>query len=151
MAETTIASYGSGSLLPSSLTHSSSTHQHTRASSLRETPEETITRSGTWGLDQTLYRSLIWGIIQHVEANSHRPCPPWDLQCHPAAVLCLDVSPGAKHLLSSSKLQTVLPCGCHCGESPSWKLSGCQYYWRRGMRLGEAEDLLSFESSGGFT
>lgn len=106
---------------------------------------------GVWGLHQTLHRSLIWGTIQHVEANSHRPCSPWDLPCNPAAVLCLDVSLGAKHLLPSSKLQAILPHGCHCAEPPLRKLSGSQYhYWGRGVRLGEAEDLLSFESSGGF-
>lgn len=106
---------------------------------------------GVWGLDQTLQRSLTWGIIQHVEANRHTPCPPWDLQCNPVAVLCLDVSLGAKHLLSSSKLQAILPHGCCCTEPPSQKLSTSQYrHWGRGVRLGEAEDPLSFESSGGF-
>lgn len=70
--------------------------EHPRWEKLLKTP---LCALGMWGLDQTLHRSLIWVIIWHVGAKSHRPCPPWDLRCNPAAVLCLDVSLGAKHSL----------------------------------------------------
>lgn len=151
MAETTIVSYGNRSLLPSSLPHSPSTHQHTGASSLKEAAEQVVMWSEGVGVGP--YSTRKPDLWHHSACRSKQPqtLAAWRLAAQPSLIALLGCEPRCKHLLSSSELQTVLPHGCCCAEPPSWKLNGSSYHYQgEGVRLGEAEDLLSTESSGGF-
>ena len=135
MAETTIASYGSRSLLPSSLMRGSSTHQHTGAFSLREAPEETVICSGgvQAGPDSTYKPDL----GHHSACRSKQPqtLPSLRLAVQPSCNALLGCEPRCK--TPSLQLKTS-------GNPPTWmplhRTSLTEIKWLPMSLLGERSE-----------
>lgn len=152
MAETTIVSSESKSLLPSSSARISSTCQHPGAFSLREAPEDIITCSGDVGAGP--YPTYEPDFGNHSACRSKQPqtLSSVSLVVQPSCSALLRWEPGCK--------PPSLQLNCS-GNPPMWVpwcwTSLMESKWLPVSLLGERKEagrrgrpLLSFESSGGF-